>query len=581
MPPGRALTLRELVEEPFGPYLEQEVLTSACKGTTRKNVTSLRRLILESNGVTTGLNETEACQPGHDIVRFSEIPVHFRGVLEIQSLSWLTESAIESIERELRARDMRARGAHARANPSNISLRRLYEATPGFHGGQLKVKVEIQGIKHLPAVYPTSEHVENGLLIISKATQVDRRYRVDSMHIHTFRLSHLYLARYRVMQVLKDLLALDANSNHFGFNRTPLPKRTPAWFVDLYMKHMAYHGKMRRVRPVHDSDSDSDVAPGRGGRMLAGREHTLRHVARAEVFSHFAAHAEWIVDQVAKMRSKWIDVGVWKAWLVDVRRMRREAARAGVPWGVWEGVEVSLDEDELEDLPLPPKPKRGKKTNQKRGPTRPLSRASRTSGTTSSTRRSTASPGASTSLYYTPAARTGYVDDTRLRTYDPDFSPASTPPGSPSSSSSGFPSRPVSPLDPDLAALIPPEFTVPPQVTATLRWMCTMPNCGYQIDLLNLTDENLATDQITEDDKRRLRSKNWNVGEAWVREAFGYMVDVHWEWHLREDFGLKIEQRGKAFTLSSIHPPESHQTSGRLRKVKKDNRRPVIKEEDR
>ncbi|KAI0365265.1 hypothetical protein BV20DRAFT_1046830 [Pilatotrama ljubarskyi] len=558
MPPAARVTLRELLEEPFGPYPEEKVLTSACKGTTRKNPTSLRRLLLESAGITTGLNETEACQPGHDVVRFSEIPVRFRAVLEIQSLSWLTEDALERIERELQARDVRARGGYARASASNISLRKLYEATPGFQGGQLKVKVEIESIKHLPAVYPTSEHVSDGLLIISKTTQ--------------------YLARYRILQVLKDLLALDAGSNHFGFNRTPLSQRTPEWFVDLYMKHMAQHGAARCVRPVHDSDSDSDVVPGRGGRMRPEREHTLRHVSRAEVFSHIATHAEWIVEQVAKTRlNKWIDVDLWKAWLVDVRRMRRQAARAGIRWGVWDGVEVSLDEEDAEALPLPPKPRRGKKTNQKRGLTRPASRASRASGTTTSTRRSTASPGVTTSTYYTPA----YVDDTRLRTYDPDFSPASTPPGSPSSSSSGLPSRSPSPVDPDLSALIPSDFLVPPQVTATFRWACTMPNCAYQIDLLHLTDENLASSEhITEDEKRRLRSKMWNVREPWVREAFGYMVDAHWERHLREDFGIRFEVQGKTFKLSSIHPPETLRRTGRLRNIKKDNRRPIVKQED-
>ena len=132
-----------------------------------------------------------------------------------------------------------------------------------------------------------------------------------------------------------------------------------------------------------------------------------------------------------------------------------------------------------------------------------------------------------------------------LRTYDSDFSTASTPPGSPSSSSSGLSdSRPASPVDPDIVALIPSEFYVPPQVSATFQWACPVQECGYLIDLLHLTEENLATEDLTEDEKRRLKSKSWNIREDWVREAFGYMVDKHLVQHL-DEWGIRLEMQGK------------------------------------
>ncbi|CDO71581.1 hypothetical protein BN946_scf184911.g51 [Trametes cinnabarina] len=597
MPPGmRGITLRELIDKPFGPYLEEQALAAACKSTTVKHPVTLRRFLLECGNEYTGLDESEPCQPGHNQDRFADTPVRFRGILEIQSLSWLTDAAYQAIERELRARDVRARSAHgAQANSSTLSLKHLYDPTPGFGGGQLKIKVEIQGVKHLPAVYLTSTFVPNGLLIISNGQ--NRRYAVETMHFHTYKRSALYLSRYRVLQVLRDLLALDARSNHFTNNRTPLPERTPNWFVDLYLTHMAYTGKARRHRPVYDSD-DSDIEPGSAGRLRRGCEHTLRHVSRAEVLSLFAMHAEWLIQQVANMRmNKWLDVDVWKAWLVDVRRLRRQAAREGETWGVWEGADVPEDDDSLDGVAVVPSARpKGKKFQQARpnpasvGPSsarRSLPHlkkrgsatrsSSRTSGVASPSTRSTDSSalGSQHSRGRPPSPG---VDETMLRTYDSDFSPASTPPGSPSSSSSGLPSRPPSPVDPALAARIPSEFFVLPQVTATFQWVCPVERCGYLIDLLHLTEENLDTEDITEDEKRRLKSRSWNIREDWVRDAFGYMVDKHLFQHL-DEWDIKFEVDGKHVKASWKHPPHS---DGQLSKVKVDNRRqrPVIKEED-
>lgn len=139
------------------------------------------------------------------------------------------------------------------------------------------------------------------------------------------------------------------------------------------------------------------------------------------------------------------------------------------------------------------------------------------------------------------------VDDTYLRTYDPDFSPVSTPPGSPSSASSiGLPSRPASPFDPNLAALIPSAYFHPPQPTATLKWVCEIDGCGYLIDLLRLTDANLdlAGDLITPDERLRLKGKSWHIREPWARDAFGYMVSAHREEHM-ESWGFKVVIEGK------------------------------------
>ena len=131
------------------------------------------------------------------------------------------------------------------------------------------------------------------------------------------------------------------------------------------------------------------------------------------------------------------------------------------------------------------------------------------------------------------------VDDTNMRTYDSDFSVESDVP-SPWSSRSPSPAARTRP-DPDLVALLPSAFFYPPQLTPTLKWTCAAPGCRYIIDLLNLTDEDLATNLVTEQEKARLRSKRWNVRETWVREAFAYMVDAHYDKHL-DEWGIVIQK---------------------------------------
>ncbi|KAI0825115.1 hypothetical protein BC628DRAFT_1375590 [Trametes gibbosa] len=575
MAPGQRSTVAALLKEPFGPYLEEEVLNPSCRGTTRDNPVSLEEFVLVCRGITTGLTECESCQPGYNADRFADHPIQFTGVLEIQQLSWLTDVAIVAIENELRERDVRSRSEHGtRAASSNLSLKRIYAPAPGINAPQLRVKVTIQGVKHSPAVYLLARHAPDGLLIVSQAHK--RRYMVNSMHIHTYLLSEAYIQRYRLIQVLQNLLKLDGDCNSHDDNMTPIHLRTPAWFVDLYLKHMAQAGALRRERPVHDSESDPDVQA--GGRMRGNREHTLRHVSRAEVFSLFAAHADWVVGQVADLRFKrWLDLESWGSWLQKIRHTRRLAAREGYSWGVCRGALTSRNDDE--DLVAQVHSKIAQKTRKKKQKRAPRQTASRGSGTTSSTKRSAEPPSHGPSRVRTPSP---YVDDTVLRTYDLDFSPESTPPGSPSSSSSGcLPSRAPSPVDPSLAALVPSAFLRPPQPTATFRWVCTEPGCAFMIDLLNLTDADLdpAGDRISSDERRRLKSKRWTVRDEWVGDAFGYMVGAHQEKHL-EERGVKVEMHGKEFRIRWIHPPGTLPQSDQLRKVKKDNRRPAIKQED-
>ena len=171
--------LSELLKEPFGPYLEEDVLTSTVPNTTLRNIVALECLLLEGNGKITGyvcshsqfalnelkydscsLDECEQFQPEYnkELYEVQKTPVRFQGILEIPRLTWLTPEAIASIEEELRRRDFTSRAEiNSNAQPSTLTLKQLYHSTPGFPSGQLKIKVKIQGTRTNTAVYLIGE----------------------------------------------------------------------------------------------------------------------------------------------------------------------------------------------------------------------------------------------------------------------------------------------------------------------------------------------------------------------------------------------------------------------------------------
>lgn len=97
--------------------------------------------------------------------------------------------------------------------------------------------------------------------------------------------------------------------------------------------------------------------------MKRGREHVLRHIPKAEVFSRIAEHAEWLIhEQSMDNMGKWIDVEVWSVWLRRLDRWRRTARESGRSFGNWDEVEVDIEgEMDVDDLSLPPDPTKRKK----------------------------------------------------------------------------------------------------------------------------------------------------------------------------------------------------------------------------
>ncbi|KZT02701.1 uncharacterized protein LAESUDRAFT_815129 [Laetiporus sulphureus 93-53] len=515
MPP---ISLRVLLEEPFGPYMDSDVLTEACKSVP-KSVLCLDLLMLECRGKPIGLTQCELSQPEFDKERVTgNDAVRFRGTLRISQLRWLTAKAIKQLNNDIRNRDvsLHLNERSSRLPDKSPTLEDIYANASGF-----KIKIVIQGVKNMSAVYLMNKMVPNGLYMKSFFPLRNRDYEVRSMEAITYHHSRKYLARYRALHVLEELIKIDRSLASSGGDSpaSPFERLTPEWFCALYKEHMAKSAPPRVRRKVYDSD-DSDIEPDTGGRMKAGREHVLRHVPEAEIYSLLAAHAEWILDQEKQRMRKTLDIEVWTAWVRKARGARLAAQKEGVRWGKWDDVDRDdgSDGDAYDEVPPERLPQR-RKTKPKSG------LSSRRQGNLT----------AAGSHPQVPLGNEGVdvenLDASTLVHYDSDFSPPSTPPASPSSSEASLPSRSSTPYNPEIIALIPAALYHRPMLPSTdFTWICPIDDCYYEIQLLDLTDENCKG--LVADDTRRLKTHKWHLREEWVQSCFYRMVSVHFEEHL-------------------------------------------------
>jgi len=100
------------------------------------------------------------------------------------------------------------------------------------------------------------------------------------------------------------------------------------------------------------------------------------------------------------------------------------------------------------------------------------------------------------------------------------------------------PERSPSPLltDPYVATRVPMAFRFVPRIPDDFRWWCEIEGCRYKIDLLDLTNENLA--MVDGKTAAKLRLQDWSLSDPWVRLAFKVMVEDHRAKHL-ESWGLR------------------------------------------
>lgn len=86
---------------------------------------------------------------------------------------------------------------------------------------------------------------------------------------------------------------------------------------------------------------------------------------------------------------------------------------------------------------------------------------------------------------------------------------------------------------------VPTTFHFVPRIPDDFHWWCEIEGCYYNIDFLNLTNENLAT--LDGETAAKLRLQDWSLGDPWVRLAFKTMVEDHRVKHLGS-WGLRCTE---------------------------------------
>ncbi|EMD42061.1 hypothetical protein CERSUDRAFT_120898, partial [Gelatoporia subvermispora B] len=520
-------TLRALLADPFGPYVDSDILSDKCK-TTQSQVLRLNGLIFECEGKATGLTEFEPDQPesrNHPANR-RRAEIRFRGILQIDKLAWLTPRGREALQKDLRKRAVaRSQAGNRLGITSSLQLESLYSGA-----GDLRVKVWVQATKALTAQYLTSKYALDGLMLFSKDR--NRSYQIVSMLPEIYEMSRKFLSRYEALNFLKEMVALDKKmQTSKNQSVTATPQRTPDWFVRLYRSYLANEINVR-TRRIIPPDSDSDTMLGGEGKLRRPRKRTLPHISTAELMSLIASHAEWLVaNQTKRRRDRYIDVDVWKEWLAVVKRTRQEAAQYGVTWGLFDpeedvAADNGSDYDSDQERASVPRRRSSRRKQQAGSATGPAPKnATRTR-----------------SSLFAPMSRPAQIpsdDDYEAgHIFDPDFSPPST---SDASFSDSLPSRSSTPTDPALLGQYPTALMQPPALPASFIWACPLHLCTYRLDLTNPSNENLRG--LLPHDKQRLVAGGWKLSDSWVDDCFLRMVSLHYEKH-EEEMGIRTTWQG-------------------------------------
>jgi hypothetical protein len=142
-------------------------------------------------------------------------------------------------------------------------------------------------------------------------------------------MSQNFLDRYRLRALVKELT--DTDTKH-----TPLQNRNIEWLIARYYEEI-YPRDYDRIRRIQDPRLDFDVDD---------EPKHLRHLPRAEILGHFAAHATWLLaHQIASTSASTnlVDVPQWIAFCKQSSRDSERAKKHGIRWGVPKGQQVEMN----------------------------------------------------------------------------------------------------------------------------------------------------------------------------------------------------------------------------------------------
>ncbi|KAG1833792.1 hypothetical protein EV424DRAFT_1532637 [Suillus variegatus] len=534
MPLPQRKIVEELLRPPFGPYRDEEVLSTECESKAGK-ILVLKSFQLAYNDEIIGLDESE--QPlGTGEVDTRQF--RFRGILGIRSLVWLSQVGVKRVEAELNLRANTRSMCAGERPPNTITLEELFNRKNKFLGGppedgELELRLQIQGFRNFPALYMTSKLLPDGLLWHSK--DHNRTYEVATMDVYTFQLSENFFWRYRLLALMTKIV---------GEGRTPLEKRTPEWFVSQYLERFAHPASDEHERLIYDS-TDSDVDEGR-----TQLPRHPRRIHRRDILGLFAAQSEWFVTDNEVKRKRIFPFRPWNAFRKEVRKARWQAARNNVIWG-WpigrqnqpdlasepdseEGDDEDDEDDEDTRNMVERNPVIGKTNEIVR---RKIDKA-KTRRTLPSARRDNETGSSSSS--------SDELDPARAHAYMSDFSRESSSTASDSSDES------VDERLLDFGELIPRQLSqVPALPGPDNRWWCPVPECGHMVDLQRLTRDDIKALSATT--VFYLMEKKWRSirEDERAKTCFFEMVSKHYEDHFT-DLGLRFVQTKGRTGIDSI-----------------------------
>lgn len=263
-------SLRKLLSQPFGPLLETSLDIDYLNRTRIPplSLSSVRMFLPGQQG--TGLDETEFVDGFADNVQFI-------GRLVIEDLRWLSTLGYEQLECELRERDVDTNNLQS---CSGLTLQTLYGHRPGEGS---RVTIWLLCNKNLTATFLTHDRYSNSLLL---ATTKGRSYRIVSFDVHTYRRSHKYLERYRLLAMVDKFIRS---------KETPITDHTIDWLIESIREYHSVDGSERRILyGSDDSEIGTDDEGNRG--KLRRRRHSL-HLSKAEARAVLAKDARWLLAE--------------------------------------------------------------------------------------------------------------------------------------------------------------------------------------------------------------------------------------------------------------------------------------------
>jgi len=305
---------------------------------------------------------------------------------------------------------------------------------------------------------------------------------------------------------------------------TPLEKRTIDWLIERYLAKI--HPRDAHNRIIAEPNTETDVS---------SEPRHLNHLPRARIRHYFAAQAEWLLAHMIATSSKQVKLLNIEQWIRFCRQSHNdsiEARKNGVRWGVPHGA-----------------------GNQPDGPYDLCQNLAKFGHDYAFWKRKiyiiNQKKKDKVEFYEVPFYDVFLMFETQAvdRRLSPEIRPATspTPPERQFQYDSDF-SEPstagesdTDPVKLPFVAKIPNFCSEIPRIPeGRFSWACLRQECEYNIDLLNLSPENLNI--LSPDLTQVLNTKTWLVNDEPVQRALFMLISHHYESSHLRDSNVQLSQ---------------------------------------